>query len=27
LQDWLNEVERVQFMLRLSARMRQKHED
>ena len=27
LQDWLNEVERVQLMLRLSARLRQKHQD
>ncbi len=27
LQDWLNEVERVQLMLRLSARLRQKHGD
>jgi thiol-disulfide isomerase/thioredoxin len=27
LQDWLDEVERVQFMLRLSARLRQKHGD
>ena len=25
LQDWLNELERVQLMLRLSARLRQKH--
>ena len=27
LQDWLNEFERVQLMLRLSARLRQKHSD
>ena len=27
LQDWLNEYERVQLMLRLSARLRQKHND
>ncbi|MHB1424471.1 MAG: thioredoxin family protein [Gemmataceae bacterium] len=27
LQDWLNEFERVQWMLRLSARLRQKHHD
>jgi thiamine monophosphate kinase len=27
LQDWLNELERVQLMLRLSARLRQKHND
>jgi thiamine monophosphate kinase len=27
LQDWLNEVERVQLMLRLSSRLRQKHGD
>ncbi len=27
LQDWLDEVERVQLMLRLSARLRQKHAD
>src|SRR5205085_5905249 len=27
LQDWLGEVERVQWMLRLSARLRQKHGD
>jgi hypothetical protein len=27
LQDWLNEFERVQLMLRLSARLRQKHND
>ena len=27
LQDWLNEFERVQLMLRLSARLRQKHGD
>jgi thiol-disulfide isomerase/thioredoxin len=27
LQDWLDEVERVQLMLRLSARLRQKHGD
>ena len=27
LQDWLNEFERIQLMLRLSARLRQKHED
>jgi thioredoxin-like negative regulator of GroEL len=27
LQDWLNEVERVQWMLRLSGRLRQKHGD
>ena len=27
LQDWLNEVERVQLMLRLSGRLRQKHGD
>ena len=27
LQDWLDEVERVQLMLRLSARLRQKHQD
>lgn len=27
LQDWLNEFERVQLMLRLSARLRQKHKD
>ena len=27
LQDWLNEMERVQLMLRLSARLRQKHGD
>jgi thiol-disulfide isomerase/thioredoxin len=27
LQDWLNELERVQLMLRLSARLRQKHGD
>jgi thiol-disulfide isomerase/thioredoxin len=27
LQDWLNEFERVQVMLRLSARLRQKHND
>ena len=26
LQDWLDEVERVQLMLRLSARLRQKHQ-
>jgi len=27
LQDWINEIERVQLMLRLSARLRQKHND
>ena len=27
LQDWVNEFERVQLMLRLSARLRQKHGD
>ena len=27
LQDWLNELERIQLMLRLSARLRQKHGD
>jgi hypothetical protein len=27
LQDWLNELERIQLMLRLSARLRQKHND
>jgi thiol-disulfide isomerase/thioredoxin len=27
LQDWLDEVERIQLMLRLSARLRQKHGD
>jgi len=27
LQDWLNEFERVQLMLRLSSRLRQKHND
>lgn len=27
LEDWLNEFERVQLMLRLSARLRQKHND
>ena len=27
IQDWLNEFERVQLMLRLSARLRQKHQD
>jgi thiol-disulfide isomerase/thioredoxin len=27
LGDWLNEVERVQLMLRLSSRLRQKHQD
>lgn len=27
LQDWLNEFERVQLMLRISARLRQKHND
>lgn len=27
LQDWLDEFERVQLLLRLSARLRQKHED
>jgi thiol-disulfide isomerase/thioredoxin len=27
VQDWLNEFERVQLMLRLSARLRQKHND
>jgi thiol-disulfide isomerase/thioredoxin len=27
IQDWLNEFERVQLMLRLSARLRQKHND
>ena len=27
LQDWVNEFERVQLMLRLSARLRQKHAD
>lgn len=27
LQDWLNEVERVHILLRLSARLRQKHQD
>jgi hypothetical protein len=27
IRDWLNEVERVQLMLRLSARLRQKHND
>jgi thiol-disulfide isomerase/thioredoxin len=27
LQDWLDEVERVQWMLRLSARLRQRHGD
>jgi thiol-disulfide isomerase/thioredoxin len=27
VQDWLNEFERVQWMLRLSARLRQKHND
>ena len=26
-QDWLNEFERVQWLLRLSARLRQKHGD
>ena len=27
LQDWLNEFERIQLMLRLSARLRQKYQD
>jgi hypothetical protein len=27
LQDWINELERVQLMLRLSPRLRQKHND
>jgi thiol-disulfide isomerase/thioredoxin len=27
LQDWLNEFERIQLMLRLSSRLRQKHND
>ena len=27
LQDWLDEIERVQLMLRLSPRLRQKHAD
>jgi hypothetical protein len=27
LQDWLDEFERVQLMLRLSTRLRQKHGD
>ena len=27
LQDWLNEAERIQWMLRLSTRLRQKHQD
>ena len=27
LQDWLNEFERVQLLLLLSARLRQKHND
>jgi hypothetical protein len=27
LQEWLNEFERVQWMLRLSTRLRQKHGD
>jgi|SRR5579875_3905618 thiol-disulfide isomerase/thioredoxin len=27
LQDWLNEFERIQWMLRLSARLRRKHND
>ena len=27
LQDWINELERIQLMLRLSARLRQKHQD
>jgi thiol-disulfide isomerase/thioredoxin len=27
LQDWINELERIQLMLRLSARLRQKHND
>jgi hypothetical protein len=27
LQDWLNEFERVQLLLRLSGRLRQKHDD
>lgn len=27
LQDWLDELERIQLMLRLSARLRQKHQD
>ncbi len=27
LQDWINELERIQWMLRLSARLRQKHGD
>jgi hypothetical protein len=27
LQDWVNELERIQLMLRLSARLRQKHND
>src|SRR3954453_17902645 len=27
LQDWLNEFERIQLMLRLSSRLRQKHRD
>jgi len=27
LQDWLNEIERVQLMLRLSTRLRQRHND
>ena len=27
LQEWLNEFERVQWMLRLSPRLRQKHGD
>jgi hypothetical protein len=27
VQDWLDEIERVQLMLRLSGRLRQKHGD
>ena len=27
LQDWLNEIERIQLLLRLSPRLRQKHAD
>jgi hypothetical protein len=27
LQDWLNEFERIQLMLRLSPRLRRKHDD
>jgi hypothetical protein len=27
LADWLNEVERVQLMLRLTPRLREKHQD